>query len=513
MAASMATPLRPARLKVKLIRSTLIVILGMILLVQLQIYWSATVDDAFISYRYSERWAQGQGLTYNDGERVEGFSNFSWVALLALVRWLGLDVVIAAKVAGIINLLLILWLAWRILNAAGYHSFAVGIALVALGVSNSAFIFMAVGGMETIFLAMLLMLLLDRLQRHDNQLSLSAALLLLLIALTRPEGIAYTVALIPTLWWLERRLTRKTILLWALIFAGYALFLFWRWNYYGALAPNTFYAKPSPGSFYGVFGLLVAFWLTLPTFAQFINWSGGVVALLLLPLVAWQPKWQRLFLPTFAVIAVGAAFQLYAVSDWMNLARFLLPVWMPFTVMVIVGWQELSRRLQLPTPWRKALLSLWVGCTLLFNLGNGAQFWSAAAKFPNFVLISTDMITASHWIAERYPEHYRIVCWRIGALGYYTRLTIIDNRFGLTDAHIARLVHENQLTDAANDEYLRLRNPELIIEQAYGEAPPLTQITKGGRAYRFVQRFPQGSDEWWDLYERADLNPSGQQAG
>src|SRR4051794_37248022 len=43
-----------------------------------------TIDDAYISFRYAENLASGHGLVYNLGERVEGYTNFLWVVLLAL---------------------------------------------------------------------------------------------------------------------------------------------------------------------------------------------------------------------------------------------------------------------------------------------------------------------------------------------------------------------------------------------------------------------------------------------
>lgn len=36
--------------------------------------WGFSYDDAFITYRYAERFSEGRGLTYNDGERVYGTS-------------------------------------------------------------------------------------------------------------------------------------------------------------------------------------------------------------------------------------------------------------------------------------------------------------------------------------------------------------------------------------------------------------------------------------------------------
>ena len=46
-------------------------------------------DDAFISFRYADQWARRGEVSYNTGERVEGYTNFLWVALLSGARWLG----------------------------------------------------------------------------------------------------------------------------------------------------------------------------------------------------------------------------------------------------------------------------------------------------------------------------------------------------------------------------------------------------------------------------------------
>ena len=43
-----------------------------------------TQDDAYISYRYAENFIQGNGLVFNPGERVEGYTNFLWIILLSL---------------------------------------------------------------------------------------------------------------------------------------------------------------------------------------------------------------------------------------------------------------------------------------------------------------------------------------------------------------------------------------------------------------------------------------------
>src|SRR4051812_20664707 len=61
------------------------------------------IDDAYISFRYAANLARGLGLVFNAGERVEGYTNFGWVVLLALASRLGLDLPTASR---LVNLLL-----------------------------------------------------------------------------------------------------------------------------------------------------------------------------------------------------------------------------------------------------------------------------------------------------------------------------------------------------------------------------------------------------------------------
>src|SRR5262245_5079445 len=61
----------------------------LLLIVHAAAYWFLT-DDAFISFRYARNFSAGAGLVFNPGfERVEGYSNFLWVLILAAGNRLG----------------------------------------------------------------------------------------------------------------------------------------------------------------------------------------------------------------------------------------------------------------------------------------------------------------------------------------------------------------------------------------------------------------------------------------
>jgi hypothetical protein len=108
----------------------------------------AAEEDAFIYYRYAWNWAHGQGLVFNAGDPVEGFSGPLWMAILALVAGLGLDLPKTAPALGIAagaaTLIASWWLARVLgLGRAGRLATAAAIAI------SYPFIVWARSGLET----------------------------------------------------------------------------------------------------------------------------------------------------------------------------------------------------------------------------------------------------------------------------------------------------------------------------------------------------------------------------
>ena len=117
-----------------------------------QPFFGWTSDDSFITYRFAENFAEGRGLVFNSGERVEGFSNPAWLFALASATKLGFDIVVASKVLGFLDWMTVIGLADSILvrntrNPAFRFGLAIGIAL------HSALALYAFSGMETVFYA------------------------------------------------------------------------------------------------------------------------------------------------------------------------------------------------------------------------------------------------------------------------------------------------------------------------------------------------------------------------
>ena len=68
-------------------------ILASLLLLLLLLAWSLRFvqDDAFISFRYAHNLVLGEGLVWNPGERVEGYSNFLWTLAIAAGLGAGIE--------------------------------------------------------------------------------------------------------------------------------------------------------------------------------------------------------------------------------------------------------------------------------------------------------------------------------------------------------------------------------------------------------------------------------------
>ena len=115
-----------------------------------------TQDDAFISLRYAQQLADGNGLVYNPGEYVEGYSNFVWTVLMALPIRLGWDPVEFGHVVGVLCLGATVLMTVRVARAAlGSHLLA-NAAVVAL-MSTVTFIAYGTGGLETSLQAAMVM--------------------------------------------------------------------------------------------------------------------------------------------------------------------------------------------------------------------------------------------------------------------------------------------------------------------------------------------------------------------
>lgn len=203
------------------------------------------LDDAYISYRYAENLARGEGLVFNHGERVEGYSNFLYVLAVAPAFWVtDRDGVYFFSV--LLNILCALGALWLINDffrrRLGERAALAGSLLFALCLPLWAAI---AGGLETplvLLITLAIWVWVERVAADPHRRdTFTLAVLMVLSLLARVDG--FLIPGIAILYLLLKRRIRPAVVCALALFATLGLYELWRLAYYGALLPTTYYVK------------------------------------------------------------------------------------------------------------------------------------------------------------------------------------------------------------------------------------------------------------------------------
>ena len=435
-------------------------------------------DDAYITYRYAQNLADGRGLVFNAGEYVEGYTNFSWGLLVAAGVVLGLEAPVAGHWLGLLCGLALLIVTY--LYAASFlQSRQRGWAILAplLLLASNSFVHWTMSGLETPLFAFLMVSGLWA-YRLGKLWWLSA--LMILASMTRPEGMLLAGMLLGWSWWHAVR-ERVTDFRGLVVVSGpallYAVYLIahtaFRLQYYGALLPNTFYAKV------GGIPLQRGFWDVYESLAE-----GGFIWLMLCAVAAARFKSLRLPL---VVSIVFLAYFVKVGGDVFAMGRYflpLLPVWLAGSVALIAG--ECAARVRRVVVACLLLLS-FVGC-LYFVPPKSRDFYAVAQKpFPslnkrrhahNHADFGITEVSVRSWVERMradFPVLKTVATIGIGKLGYVAMDIRIVDMVGLVDAHIARskkvvpaalVLPGHQRTDS---DYVLAQNHDMIWIPPIGE--------------------------------------------
>lgn len=417
--------------------------LGVLFLVGTRAAWFFTIDDAYITFRYSDNFAAGNGPVWNVGENpVEGFTNFLWMVWHTPFALFGLDLPLVAKltsfVAGAIALVLLVRYC--------HQRYGLVSALVAGG-AYVVFVptyFHITSGLETIaFAALLLRVVIVGLRAVNSQ-SVRVwepPLLLVLAGMLRPEGVLAAFPAFAAWLWTNRH--NRTAWIWtagaAVIGGGYFA---WRWSYYGHPFPNTFYVK---------FGNIDAGEIWLQNIVPVLL---PLLLCTLALLIRRDTRWSGVILCS----TVGATYLTYVVSgptmDYLyRFAYHAFPV-LCLAAGLVVG------------PFRRWWLAAGIGAV--------AVGWTAVTgvRAPDLPLIANygpDLARAHVPIgkglaeADVPPELRTIAVNDAGAIPYYSGWTTIDI-IGLNDEAIA---HGADVTNRVIE-----AKPTVIVVRSYDPGVP-----------------------------------------
>ncbi len=438
-------------------RALVVLVLAAAIAVGYLIVWDrlALFDDAFISFRYARHFAEGHGLVWNPGERVEGYTNFLWTLMIGLLvrgtPWEAPEIGLWLSLACFAPAVLTVALLGR--RLAGARWLPLAAPLYALHTVATAY---GSTGMETGFCALLVTLGALALVRAEGFAGHALAGLALIAAtLTRPDhAVFYAVgsAVVAGEQIHALRSARRAgeappwrgsllrVAGYAAPFALYLAYLAWKVPYYGHLMPNTWLAKGAGEPWYSQgFIYLALFW---------IGTNAWIPALMTVIGASWRGDRAQL---RFGAFAVGSLvlFDLYVArvgGDYMH-GRFLLSL-LP---LALVGGELLVHRLAARGRWTATA----VAAGLLLASGWTPQLFDGRERhwhvvdenviYPVRRVWPEVEVRQDHWRLGRFlRDEVRgrglepvIATGSIGMVGYYSDLTLVDC-LGLTDATVAR---------------------------------------------------------------------------
>ncbi len=440
-------------------------------------------DDAFISFQYAKNLVAGHGLVYNIGERVEGYTNFLWTMLAALVLWLGRDPVFWVYVAGVVLaptiVLLTCWLALRLMGV----TWAL-IATLFVATSQSLLIYTARGaGLETGFFTLLVLMssafyVLSQTGTRRIHVLL-AGCGFALATLTRPEGVLVMGLTVMHLLFAgsqaalqaqgglafmrvhpgqcishSLRVMREPLVL---ILGTYLIivlpYFLWRFTYYGDLLPNTFYAKTGGGVPQVLRGLRYAQGFAL-------IFGGPLLLVLLLPLgINWRTTvttWRGYFL---LLVGVYSTYIILVGGDHFRGERFFVPL-IPWLAILMADGGGAIYRWSCRTPILRSVTAVMLSFSLLvfsgYAISRTASFDYILRGLDESVWIWREL---GWWMDDHAGYEESIAVMGAGAIAYYSNRTTVD-LLGLNEKHIARVAMPDMGVGAAGHEK---RDPDYVL--------------------------------------------------
>jgi arabinofuranosyltransferase len=410
-------------------------------------------DDAMISFRYAEHLANGHGLVWNIGNRIEGFTNFLWTILIAAGIWCGGDPIAVSFGLGFGCFAGCLYvsarLAHTLVSRAGDDSddtrrraHYAALAVVLLLGTNFSFSSYATSGLETCsqaFLFTLIFFIAMRAEEHGWTLRrlVSLSVVVALAIWTRFDSAIIVASITPIA--LSRTLKPRNPELdnggRAIRFVALAapaavligLLLVFKLVYFGTILPNTFHVKVdddlasslSIGWKY-VFGFVTTYALYVPicsVLAYAVIRRSIPVAVGLGAIVLWMAYMVR----------VG--------GDFMEFRMMLpiLPILYAYFAACVVA---------LPRWVFAALVAICVIASLAFLRNandpyvSGLECTKSSAFLGKWTQLASK-VGRKLGDAFQHDSTVLVVTGGAGAIPYYSKLAFIDE-LGLNDAYVAR---------------------------------------------------------------------------
>jgi hypothetical protein len=380
-------------------------------------YWYLG-DDAMISMRYAHNLAEGNGLVWNPGERVEGYSNFLWTLYMAVIHLLPIPISKTSIIILLTNLVLsaaTIPVLINLVRRLGGDLTAIAATIIGF-VLSANIMFWTTSGFETTLLTFLFLTAVYRIiaERDETKPRPFTYIIITVMAFVRADAliislICYGLAFAVNK---RKRLLAGYFGLTVLLFLSHELF---RWTYYGNLLPNTAYLK--------IMNWDEKYAAGLGYVLGFMKAHLFLLVLLTAGIFAARQSVNKLLLALLAVYAVYVGF---VGGDTFSNFRFFVPV-----LPLILGLAfACSAKLVANRRFRVAVIGLSIATMPLIVPGYAAHVAPREADVGN--------IEIGLYIKEATAEDAKIADFWAGSVFYFSERYAID-LLGKSDPHIAQL--------------------------------------------------------------------------
>jgi arabinofuranosyltransferase len=453
-------------------------------------------DDAFTSLRYVKNFINGNGLVFNIGERVEGYTNFLWVIILSVIEKinrtfsLGLLIEDIAQYLSIffgITIMVLTYLLSNVFiktqenNAQGeFVNIIYRLLPVFMMSASTPLIYWSSSAMETsLFVFLFLLSVLIHLKSKNEKHNYWFVIISVLNALLRPEGIVFFIIIMSYGLYAEylkhkdkkiiqrifnsfNRSIRIELTLFLLPILFYLIF---RFIYYGYFLPNTFYAKTEFSYQFIVRG--IRYFLDFSKAYLFY----GIVLLIPFSLVLLKKVDNRISL-FFIIIFTWIVLVILIGGDVLPIHRFFIPVMPLIYILFSLSLIEIISfivKKSLVRSLSKISIATIIILLLIVNYGNQKEEMMIKRAYESGLV--KKMKIYAGWIEEQSRmknegEKITVAMSTIGAFSYYSDARVID-LVGLTDSYIA---HHPKEVEGINNEL-----PVLWKERRYNAEYTLNQ--------------------------------------
>jgi arabinofuranosyltransferase len=402
-------------------------------------------DDAYITFRTVDNFSNGYGLTWNTAERVQAYTHPLWFFLLAAGYFITGEIYFTTLFLSIaVSVLALLLFAWRLAPTVG--TAVLGIALLTF---SHAFIDYTTSGLENplTHLLLVLFLMIYLRQPADLRRLFFLSLLVALGMLNRMDtALLFGPPLVYATWQTRFPVTARL----RAIVGGMAPFVVWELFslfYYGALFPNTAYAKLNTGLITGA-----ELWQHGSYyFSNSWKWDPLTLVVIVLGATAVLLRQRPQDWPLLAGIVLYLLYIMRIGGDFMSGRFFAAPLLVAVTLLVYHPWRQArwwaaglavllllaaTGLVRLPTPIPPD------GEWLVSDRGitnEKLNYWHSTGLFRP----ASDLATPTHdWVQDGLAARDRqvVATGSVGFLGYFAGPDVfVIDLLGLADPLLARL--------------------------------------------------------------------------